>query len=74
MHVYYHYSIQLQTPQSFYNSIHELVATLKKSGDVMNLSSLKPSLELIASINTNPGMSPADINCKCILVQIQRIL
>lgn len=46
---------KLQTPQSFYNSIHELVATLKKSGDVMNLSSLKPSLELIASINTNPG-------------------
>ncbi|KAI6650482.1 hypothetical protein LOD99_7534 [Oopsacas minuta] len=46
---------KLQTAQSFYNSIHELISTLKKSGDPMDLSSLKPSLELIASISTNAG-------------------
>ena len=48
-------NLQLQTAQSFYNSIHELIATLKKSGDPLDLSSLKPSLELIASISTNAG-------------------
>ncbi|KAL0279816.1 UNVERIFIED_CONTAM: hypothetical protein PYX00_001297 [Menopon gallinae] len=49
---------KLQTPQSFSQSIQELVMALQRSGDPGNLSHLRTHLELLASIDPSPESSP----------------
>ncbi|GFS55616.1 roquin-1 [Nephila pilipes] len=45
---------KLQTPQSFAQSVQELVISLQRSGDPGNLSVLRPYLELLAGIDPSP--------------------
>lgn len=45
---------KLQTPQSFSQSIDELVIALQRNGDPGNLFALKPHLELLADIDPDP--------------------
>jgi hypothetical protein len=47
---------KLQTPQSFAQSVQELVIALQRTGDPGNLSVLRPHLELLAAIDPSPGM------------------
>lgn len=49
---------KLQTPQSFSQSVQELVMALQRSGDPGNLSPLRLHLELLASIDPSPESSP----------------
>lgn len=49
---------KLQTPQSFSQSVQELVMALQRSGDPGNLSHLRTHLELLASIDPSPESSP----------------
>lgn len=46
---------KLQTPQSFAQSVQELVIAVQRTSDPGQLSSLRPHLELLASIDTSPG-------------------
>ncbi|XP_022247506.1 roquin-1-like isoform X1 [Limulus polyphemus] len=45
---------KLQTPQSFAQSVQELVIALQRTGDPGSLSVLRPHLELLAAIDPNP--------------------
>lgn len=45
---------KLQTPQSFGQSVQELVIALQRTGDPGNLSVLRPHLELLAGIDPSP--------------------
>ncbi|XP_075229812.1 RING finger and CCCH-type zinc finger domain-containing protein roquin isoform X2 [Lycorma delicatula] len=45
---------KLQTPQSFAQSVQELVIALQRTGDPENLSILRPHLELLAAIDPTP--------------------
>ncbi|KAF8785625.1 roquin-1-like [Argiope bruennichi] len=45
---------KLQTPQSFSQSVQELVIALQRTGDPGNLSVLRPHLELLAAIDPSP--------------------
>ena len=45
---------KLQTPQSFGQSVQELVIALQRTGDPHNLSNLRPSLELLAAVDPSP--------------------
>ncbi|GFY71549.1 roquin-1 [Trichonephila inaurata madagascariensis] len=45
---------KLQSPQSFAQSVQELVISLQRSGDPGNLSVLRPYLELLAAIDPSP--------------------
>jgi RING finger/CCCH-type zinc finger protein len=47
---------KLQTPQSFAQSVQELVIALQRTGDPGNLSVLRLHLELLAAIDPSPGM------------------
>lgn len=47
---------KLQTPQSFAQSVQELVIALQRTGDPGNLSNLRPHLELLAAIDPTPGL------------------
>lgn len=46
---------KLQTPQSFVQSVQELVIALQRTGDPARLSVLGPHLELLAAIDPSPG-------------------
>ncbi|GLH07352.1 Uncharacterized protein GBIM_12824, partial [Gryllus bimaculatus] len=48
---------KLQTPQSFAQSVQELVIALQRTGDPGNLSVLRQHLELLASIDPSPESS-----------------
>jgi len=48
---------KLQTPQSFAQSVQELVIALQRTNDPGNLSVLRPPLELLAAIDTSPECS-----------------
>lgn len=52
----FEFYLQLQTPQSFSQSVQELVIALQRTGDPGNLSVLRPHLELLAGIDPSPGM------------------
>lgn len=45
---------KLQTPQSFGQSVQELVIALQRTGDPHNLSNLRTSLELLAALDPSP--------------------
>lgn len=47
---------KLQTPQSFAQSVQELVIALQRTPDPGQLSSLRPQLELLAAIDPSPGI------------------
>lgn len=49
---------KLQTPQSFSQSVQELVIALQRTGDPGNLSVLRPHLELLAGIDPSPDAPP----------------
>ncbi|GFS55606.1 roquin-1 [Nephila pilipes] len=49
---------KLQTPQSFAQSVQELVIALQRTGDPGNLSVLRPYLELLAGIDPSPDIPP----------------
>lgn len=46
---------KLQTPQSFAQSVQELVIALQRTGDPGKLSVLRNHLELLAGIDPSPG-------------------
>lgn len=46
---------KLQTPQSFAQSVQELVIALQRTPDPGQLSGLRPQLELLAAIDPSPG-------------------
>ncbi|XP_073843697.1 RING finger and CCCH-type zinc finger domain-containing protein roquin [Musca autumnalis] len=48
----------LQTPSSFAQSVQELVLALQRTGDPTNLSSLRPQLKHLASIDPSPESPP----------------
>ncbi|XP_054276070.1 roquin-1-like [Macrosteles quadrilineatus] len=48
---------KLQTPQSFAQSVQELVIALQRTGDPGNLNVLRPHLELLAAIDPSPESS-----------------
>uniref|UniRef100_A0A1B6FIC8 RING-type E3 ubiquitin transferase n=1 Tax=Cuerna arida TaxID=1464854 RepID=A0A1B6FIC8_9HEMI len=48
---------KLQTPQSFAQSVQELVIALQRTGDPGSLSILRPHLELLAAIDPSPESS-----------------
>lgn len=47
---------KLQNPQSFAQSVQELVIALQRTGDPGNLCILRPHLEYLADIDINIGM------------------
>ncbi|XP_015913033.1 roquin-1 [Parasteatoda tepidariorum] len=49
---------KLQTPQSFSQSVQELIIALQRTGDPGNLSVLRPYLELLANIDPSPDAPP----------------
>ena len=55
---------KLQTPQSFGQSVQELVIALQRTGDPHNLSNLRPSLELLAALDPSPDAAlPSWVEC-----------
>lgn len=46
---------KLQSPQSFSQSVHELIIALQRTGDPGKLSILRSHLELLAEIDPSPG-------------------
>jgi RING finger/CCCH-type zinc finger protein len=52
---------KLQTPQSFAQSVQELVIALQRTGDPGNLSVLRLHLELLAAIDPSPGMFHSEL-------------
>lgn len=48
----------LQTPSSFAQSVQELVLALQRTGDPTNLSSLRPHLKHLATIDPSPESPP----------------
>lgn len=51
---------KLQSPQSFSQSVQELIIALQRTGDPAKLSSLRPNFELLAAVDPNPS--------KCLLM------
>lgn len=54
-HFHSHVSVQLQSPQSFGQSVQELVIALQRTGDPGSLSLLRPHLELLSALDPSPG-------------------
>ena len=46
---------KLQTPQSFLQSVQELVIALQRTGDPGKLAALRPHLDLLSGLDPNPG-------------------
>ena len=46
---------KLQTPQSFLQSVQELVIALQRTGDPGKLTALRTHLDLLSSLDPNPG-------------------
>jgi RING finger/CCCH-type zinc finger protein len=51
---------KLQTPQSFLQSVQELVIALQRTGDPGNLGKLRPHLDFLASLDPSPESSCHD--------------
>ena len=66
---------KLQTPQSFGQSVQELVIALQRTGDPHNLSNLRPSLELLAALDPSPEASvPQWTECETTLVAARLVV
>ena len=46
---------KLQTPQSFVQSVQELVIALQRTGDPGKLTSLRPHLDQLSALDTSSG-------------------
>ena len=53
---------KLQTPQSFLQSVQELVIALQRTGDPGKLAALRPHLDLLSGLDPNPGKSFGILN------------
>ena len=56
LNLYVYFFFQLQTPQSFVQSVNEFMIALQRCGDPSNLSRLRLHYELLANIDPSPGM------------------
>ncbi|KAJ8667298.1 hypothetical protein QAD02_008960 [Eretmocerus hayati] len=66
---------KLQTPQSFAQSVQELVIALQRTPDPGQLSSLRPHLELLAAIDPSPeSETPSWSECRCALEAIKIVV
>ncbi|XP_046410424.1 roquin-1 [Neodiprion fabricii] len=66
---------KLQTPQSFAQSVQELVIALQRTPDPGQLSSLRPQLELLASIDPSPETEPPTwIECRASLEAVKTVV
>ncbi|XP_017892553.1 roquin-1 isoform X2 [Ceratina calcarata] len=66
---------KLQTPQSFAQSVQELVIALQRTPDPGQLSSLRPQLELLAAIDPNPETDPPTLaECRAALEAVRTVV
>ena len=66
---------KLQTPQSFSQSVNELIITLQRTGDPCTLQKLQPHLEFLASIDPNPDApSPSWENLEAVMKAIKTVV
>ncbi|CAG9761632.1 unnamed protein product [Ceutorhynchus assimilis] len=66
---------KLQTPQSFAQSVQELVIALQRTGDPGKLSILRSPLELLAGIDPNPeSTSPSWKDCTNSLEAVKQVV
>ncbi|XP_031356684.1 roquin-1 isoform X2 [Photinus pyralis] len=66
---------KLQTPQSFAQSVQELVIALQRTGDPGKLSILRPHLELLAGIDPSPESSiPLWKECSEVLLAVKQVV
>ncbi|XP_018335497.1 roquin-1 [Agrilus planipennis] len=66
---------KLQTPQSFAQSVQELVIALQRTGDPGKLSKLRPHLELLAAIDPSPeSTSPSWKECSEALNAVKQVV
>ncbi|KAF5287765.1 hypothetical protein FQA39_LY15701 [Lamprigera yunnana] len=66
---------KLQTPQSFAQSVQELVIALQRTGDPGKLSILRPHLELLAGIDPSPeSCNPLWKECTEVLQAVKQVV
>lgn len=66
---------KLQTPQSFLQSVNELIIALQRSGDPGNLSRLRPHFDLLASIDPNPeSPTPMWETLEAVMTSVQAVV
>ncbi|KZC04845.1 PREDICTED: roquin-1 [Dufourea novaeangliae] len=66
---------KLQTPQSFAQSVQELVIALQRTPDPGQLSSLRPQLELLAAIDPSPESEPPTLaECRAALEAVRTVV
>ncbi|XP_022906041.2 roquin-1 [Onthophagus taurus] len=66
---------KLQTPQSFAQSVQELVIALQRTGDPGKLSVLRPHLELLAAIDPSPeSTTPPWKECSEALEAVKQVV
>lgn len=66
---------KLQTPQSFAQSVQELVIALQRTPDPGQLSGLRPQLELLAAIDPSPETeSPSLAECRAALEAVRIVV
>ncbi|XP_067210697.1 roquin-1 isoform X2 [Linepithema humile] len=66
---------KLQTPQSFAQSVQELVIALQRTPDPGQLSGLRPQLELLAAIDPSPETEPPSLaECRAALEAVRIVV
>ncbi|XP_011865091.1 PREDICTED: uncharacterized protein LOC105560525 [Vollenhovia emeryi] len=66
---------KLQTPQSFAQSVQELVIALQRTPDPGQLSGLRPQLELLAAIDPSPESEPPSLaECRAALEAVRIVV
>ncbi|XP_018398850.1 PREDICTED: roquin-2 [Cyphomyrmex costatus] len=66
---------KLQTPQSFAQSVQELVIALQRTPDPGQLSGLRPQLELLAAIDPSPETDPPSlVECRAALEAVRIVV
>ncbi|XP_033340321.1 RING finger and CCCH-type zinc finger domain-containing protein roquin isoform X2 [Megalopta genalis] len=66
---------KLQTPQSFAQSVQELVIALQRTPDPGQLSSLRPQLERLAAIDPSPETEPPTLaECRAALEAVRTVV
>ncbi|KAL6437682.1 hypothetical protein ACFW04_004223 [Cataglyphis niger] len=66
---------KLQTPQSFAQSVQELVIALQRTPDPGQLSGLRPQLELLAAIDPSPETEPPSLTeCRAALEAVRIVV
>lgn len=66
---------KLQTPQSFSQSVSELVIALQRTGDPCNLQRLRPHLEFLANVDPSPDApTPSWENLEAVLKAVKTVV